>query len=106
MAAARQASPQTIAAFLQDQKARIPLLNNQDFKISGELKVVSGPKNSGISKITIIPGGEMNGSMVFAAYLERNDKKGSYVFVMEGSPSYFKNHEGDMEYMMSSLLAK
>jgi hypothetical protein len=106
MAAARSASPETIAGFLREQKTNIPMLSKYDFKISGDLQNVTPPKNSGISKITIIPGGVNEGSQVFAAYLERTDKKGSYVFVMEASPSQFTQYEGDFDIMTDSLKTK
>ena len=79
------------------------MLVNYDFKVSGEIKKVAGPKSSGISTISIIPGGKNQGNPVFAAYLERADKKGSYVFVMEASPSQFEQYEGDFDIMTDSL---
>lgn len=106
LAAAKSASPQAVAGFLSEHKARIPLLNNHDFKVSGELRVYAAPKNSGISKITVIPGREVNGSAVYAALLERTDKKGSYVFVMESSPAYFEKYDGDFENMLAGLSVK
>lgn len=106
LAAATTASPQSVAAFLQEQKGRIPLLGNHDFKISGDLQSVPAPKNSGISKITVIPGGEKNGSVIYAALIERSDKKGSYLMLMEGSPAYFEKYEGDMDNMLSSISVK
>ncbi len=106
LAARRTATPQTIASYLQDQKNKIPVLQNHDFKISGDIKIVPAPKGSGISKITVIPGGEKNGQMIYAAHIERSDKKGSYVFVMEASPSYFDSREGDLDNMLDSLKIK
>lgn len=106
LAARRTATPQTIVSFLQEQKNRIPVLQNHDFKISGEVKTVPVPKNSGISKITVIPGGERNGQLIYAAHIERSDKKGSYVFVMEASPGYFEKHDGDLDNMLDSLKIK
>lgn len=106
LAAATTASPQAAATFLQEQKGRIPLLGNYDFKISGDLQSVPAPKNSGISKITVIPGGEKNGSLIYAALIERSDKKGSYLMIMEGSPAYFEKYDGDMDNMLSSLSVK
>lgn len=105
-AARTSASPKVVEAFLQEQKARIPMLVKYDFKISGQLQKIPPPKNSGISKITVIPGGENNGSLVYAALIERSDKKGSYLMLMEGSPAYFSNSDGDMDKMLSSLMAK
>lgn len=106
LAARRTASPQTIVSYLQEQKNKIPVLQNHDFKISGEVKTVPVPKNSGISKITVIPGGERNGQLIYAAHIERSDKKGSYVFVMEASPGYFEKHDGDLDNMLDSLKIK
>lgn len=106
LASPKSGSPQAVAGFLLEQKKRIPQLNNHDFKISGDLKTIPGPKNSGISKITIIPGGDNNGYLVYAAHLERSDKKGSYVLIMEGSPAYFEKYEGDLDNMLSSLSTK
>jgi hypothetical protein len=103
LAASRTASPELIAGFLRDQKQQIPMLANYEFKISGEIKKVAGPKSSGISSISIIPGGTNKGNPVFAAYLERSDKKGSYVFVMEASPSQFDQYEGDFDIMTDTL---
>lgn len=106
LAAPTIASPQTVQSFLQENKSRIPLLGTYDFKISGEVKSVPAPKNSGLSKILVIPGGEKNGSLIFAALIERSDKKGSYLLIMEGSPTYFEKYEGDLDIMMSSLSAR
>lgn len=106
LAAPTTASPQVVASFLQENKSRIPMLGNYDFKISGDIKSVPAPKNSGISKISVIPGGEKNGSLIYAALIERSDKKGTYLFLMEGTPSYFENYEGDLDNMLSSLSAK
>lgn len=106
MGAARTASPELIASYLREQKTNIPMLAKYDFKISGDLQNVTPPKNSGISKITVIPGGTNNGNAVFAAYVERSDKKGSYVFVMEASPSQFTQYEGDFDIMTDSFKTK
>lgn len=103
MGTQRLASPALIAAYLKDQSNQIPMLAGYEFKISGELQNYPPPKNSGISKITVIPGGVHNGNQVFAAYLERGDKKGSYVFVMEANPSQFSQYEGDFDNMAESL---
>jgi len=106
MGAARTATPELIASYLREQKASIPMLSKYDFKISGDLQNVTPPKNSGISKITVIPGGSNNGNPVFAAYVERSDKKGSYVFVMEASPGQFSQYEGDFDIMTDSFKTK
>lgn len=106
MGATRTATPELIASFLREQKASIPMLTKYDFKISGSLKNVPPPKDSGISKITVIPGGQNQGNAVFAAYLERGDKKGSYVFVMEAHPSQFDQFEDQFDHMLESIKAK
>lgn len=106
MAAERTATPELIASFLKEQRPSIPMFNNYDFKISGPVSSVTPPKQSGISKITIIPGGMNQGNQVYAAYLERQDRKGSYVFVMEASPSQFTQFEGDFDIMVDSLKTK
>jgi hypothetical protein len=103
LAAERTASPETIAEYLRDQKHRIPLLNKHDFQINGELRVMPGPKGSGITRITVIPGGQSNGEVVYAAHLERGDAKGSYILLMKASENYFEKYEGDFDTMLESL---
>lgn len=106
LAAYETATPEKIAAFLRDQKARIPFLNQHNFTISGDLRTLPGPKDSGISKITLIPGGKNEGTLVYAAHLERSDKKGSYVILLQGTESYFNKNDGELESMLSSLSVK
>ncbi len=106
MGAARTATPELIASYLREQKVSIPMLVKHDFKISGDLQNITPPKGSGISKITLIPGGSHDGYQIFAAYLERGDKKGSYVFLMEASPNQFTQFEGDFDIMVDSLKTK
>jgi hypothetical protein len=105
-AAPTAAGPGVVASFLQENKSRIPMLGNHDFKISGDTKSIPPPKNSGISRITVIPGGEKNGLQIYAALLERSDKRGTYLLVMEASPNYFETYDGDMDNMLSSISAK
>jgi hypothetical protein len=103
LATARSVSPDEIATFLRDQKSQIPMLNKFDFQISGEIRQIPPPVSSGISTISIFPGGVNGKNPVYAAHLERADKKGSYVFVMEANSNQFELHEGDFDIMMKSL---
>lgn len=103
LATAKSVSPDEIATFLRDQKSQIPMLNNFEFQISGKIRQISPPVSSGISTISILPGGVNGKNPVYAAYLERADKKGSYLFVMEANSSQFDQHEGDFDIMMKSL---
>lgn len=106
MAAAQTPSPETIAAYINEQKIGIPSLSDHNFKISGEIKSLPGPKGSGISTIKIIPAGSSKGTEVYAAQLIRSDKQGSYVFIMRASPNYFENYEGDLDNMLANLSAR
>lgn len=106
MGATRTASPELIASYLREQKSSIPMLMKHDFKISGELQNVAPPKGSGIAKITVIPGGTIEGNPVYAAYLERSDKKGSYVFLLEANTSQYTQYEGMFDQMLESLKTK
>lgn len=106
LAAPTTASPSVVASFLQENKSRIPMLVNHDFKISGDVKIIPAPKNSGISRVSVFPGGQKNGLLIYAALVERSDKKGTYLLIMEANPTYFDNYEGDLDNMLSSLSAK
>ncbi len=106
LAAPLNPSPEAIVSYLADQKGNIPSLADHNFKISGKIRNLEVPPGKGLSKITLIPGGEKNGVKVVAALLQRADGKGSYVFIMRAKQSYYDNYEGEAESMLDSFSAK
>lgn len=107
MAVAQTPSLTSIVDYLNEQKSRITVLGGQPFKISGSTKSYPGPQGSGISKMIVIPGGTKNNGMSLqAAYLERADKKGSYLLIMEANKTYFENADGDFDTIVDSLSVK
>ena len=99
-------TPGVIAGYLADQKGNIPALADHNFKISGKVENVEVPPGKGIAKITLIPGGEKDGTKIFAAHLQRTDGKGSYVFIMRASQNYYDNYEGEVDSMLESFSTK
>lgn len=106
VASKRTAGPEAIADFLNQNKGSFPMLKTSGFKITGEIRTLSAPEETGIGKITLIPGGKKNGKEVWAAHLQRKDNGGSYLFIMEDRSSVFSNNEGRFDSMLDSLKTK
>lgn len=106
LAARATGSPETIVNFLNLSKDSIPLIKENGFKINGEIQRLPPPKDSGIRAVTIIPGGEKSGRTTIAVHLERSDKLGSYLFIIEASPSYIDYNDDKFEAMLNSVKAK
>jgi hypothetical protein len=105
LAAKQTASPKTIVRFLNENKEGLPMLKGRGFKVSGSIQRLNAPKESGLGKVTLIPGGEKSGSVVWAAHVERKDKAGSYLFLIEASPAYFDQNEGGLDALLETMKA-
>ncbi len=87
IAAPFKASIDQAIKYIRDDRNDFMFLNGQDFSKLGEPKSIPAPENSGISRITLIPGGETNGKSNYAALAERADGRGTYLFILKTSDS-------------------
>jgi hypothetical protein len=87
IAAPLKATVDQAIKYIKDDRSDFIFLNGQDFSKLGEPKSIPAPENSGISKITLIPGGEANGKSSYAALAERVDGRGSYLFILKTTDS-------------------
>jgi hypothetical protein len=102
LAAPFKASVDQVIQFIRNDKADFKFLKSQDFSSTGDLKYLEPPQNSGISRITVIPGGEFNGHSSFATLIERVDGRGIYLFILR-SPNSYENLKPQINEVVSSL---
>lgn len=91
----RTATPEEVARFLKTDADSIPnMAKNQLSHISPPETLPQLPMESGLNAGKLWHGALQNGEQVAIVYLERSDKKGSYLFVLSGPNSYFERNDG------------
>lgn len=106
VASKKTAGPEGVSDFLNQNKEAFPMLKERGFKISGNIQTFNAPEDTGLGKITLIPGGEKNGKEVWAAHVQRKDGGGSYVFIVEDHPHVFDNSEESFAALLDTMKAK
>lgn len=105
IAARDRISTGNVIQYLQTYKSEISFLNNHHFKISGETKNLPIMANSGISKISLIPGGSSNDIFFYAAIVERADGRGTYLFLYK-TKMPFEKIQPEIDNFVGSLRTK
>jgi len=95
-----------IVDYLNNAQGALPQVRNGDFPSQPVVRKVTPPSGKGISSIQIIQGKKSKDKMIFAAIVERSDRKGTYVFVMKAPNSFFDTNEGMLDSMLDSLQVK
>jgi hypothetical protein len=92
-----------ILNFLNDEtKGSLPVLEGHVFQTDKAFKE-SPPKETGLSDLTIFPSNEVNGKQIFAAFAERQDGKGSYLFMLKAETGYHEANDGAFDQMLQEL---
>lgn len=106
VASKKTAGPEGISDFLNQNKEAFPMLKDRGFEISGKVQTFNAPDETGLGKVTLIPGGAKNGKEVWAAHVQRKDGGGSYVFIVEDRPDVFDNSEESFAALLETMKAK
>ncbi len=106
MAAKGNFTIEQIEAFINENKQALKFSNNKVFVAYDKPQVFPGLDGSGISKVTVFRGTEVEGRILNAAYIQRSDNQGSYLLLLESENSYVDNVEGEIDSMYSSLKAE
>lgn len=102
IAANKSATTNEVVGYLNELKDSIPMLGNRTLTINeGDIKKIDAPSDSGLATFTIIPAGQVRTSELYAAYVERKDKKGSYLFLMSAPAAVFHQNEGALDDLMN-----
>lgn len=102
IAANKTASTSEIVGYLNELRNSIPILGNRQITINeSDIQKLDAPSDSGLEKFTIIPAGQVGTSELYAAYVERKDKKGSYLFIMSAPAAVFHQNEGALDDLMN-----
>ena len=102
IAANKSATTNEVVGYLNELKDSIPMLGNRTLTINeGDIKKIDAPSDSGLGTFTIIPAGQVGTSELYAAYVERKDKKGSYLFLMSAPAAVFHQNEGALDDLMN-----
>lgn len=102
----KKATVEQIVDYLNTSQGALPHVRNGDFSTKPVVKKIPAPSGKGISSIQVIQGKKSNDRMLYAAVIERSDKKGIYVFVMKAPTSFFETNEGFLDSMLDSLQVK
>jgi hypothetical protein len=92
-----------ITDFINENKKSLKFLNGKDISIDEKPRIVPGPEGSGISKISLMNAGEVDGRVLNVAYIQRKDNLGSYLVILESSNGYTDSADGEIDRMYSSL---
>lgn len=102
IAANKTASTSEIVGYLNELRNSIPILGNRQITINeSDIQKLDAPSDSGLEKFTIIPAGQVGTTELYAAYVERKDKKGSYLFIMSAPAAVFHQNEGALDDLMN-----
>ncbi|MFP5490087.1 MAG: hypothetical protein ACLGG0_01200 [Bacteriovoracia bacterium] len=102
IAANKTATTNEVVGYLNELKDSIPMLGNRTLTINeSDIKKIDAPSDSGLGTFTIIPAGQVGTSELYAAYVERKDKKGSYLFLMSAPAAVFHQNEGALDDLMN-----
>ncbi|GAB4417682.1 MAG: hypothetical protein OHK0056_26730 [Bacteriovoracaceae bacterium] len=106
LAAAKSVKVEEVVDYLEKSTSAFPQLRNGDFNKNSPTFKIAPPPGKGISNITIINGKKYGNQEVYAALVERSDKKGTYLFVMKASSKFFNENEGFLDKMLADFEAK
>lgn len=102
IAANKTATTNEVVGYLNELKNSLPMLGNRPFVISeDEIQKIEAPGDSGLNQFIILPAGQVGTSELYAAYVERKDKKGSYLFLMSAPAAVFHQNEGALDDLMN-----
>ncbi len=105
LAAPFKASTDQVVKFIKDYKSSLRFMNGNDFVVTGEFQTLVPSNNSGLSKITLIPGNKVDGSQVYAALTERLDGKGTYLFILK-TPGDLNSARPEIDKFIETLKTK
>ncbi|PIP93359.1 MAG: hypothetical protein COW00_20315 [Bdellovibrio sp. CG12_big_fil_rev_8_21_14_0_65_39_13] len=102
----KSATLDQIVDYLNNSQGALPQVRNGDFPNRPVIRKITPPSGRGISSIQVIQGKKSSDRMLYAAIVERSDRKGTYVFVMKAPTSFFDTNEGMLDSMLESLQVK
>ena len=105
LAHSRDVPPDQVSIFKTEPDAFPNLARNKIARLSPAEELPPPPPGSGLSKGTIWTGTLENGDSVNAVYLQRSDKRGSYLFVLSGPEKYFINNDGAFDDLYEKVKA-
>lgn len=99
-------SGQMILDFLNENKNELSIMKGEPFKIDGEPQVMTPPKNSGFSGLTVVKKANSGPVATYAAFLTREDKLGTYLIIIRSDKSFFENNEYFFDELYDGIKAK
>lgn len=105
-ATARIISLKDVLEYLSNPEKAFPQVRPGDFNPGSPVQKIMPPQGKGISSIQIISGKKGGTDEVYAAYIERTDRKGSYLFIMKAPKKTFAENEGYLDQIMNNFEAK
>jgi hypothetical protein len=103
LATNRQVSLNQILNFLNEEaRGSLPALQGHEFLTDKAFKETP-PKETGLGVLTIFPSNEVNGKQIYAAFAERQDGKGTYLFMMKADKGYHEANDGAFDNMLQEL---
>ncbi len=105
MATRKPLSVNQLVQYLDSESGSLPHVRKGDFKLKSPTRNVPPPPGRGIASVQVISGASDKDRQVFAALVKRTDSKGSYLFIMKESKTFFKNNEGFLDALLNSFEA-
>lgn len=100
------ATPDQVASFLKTDGDSIPNIAQNPVSHLSEPQTLPPPSSpNGLSGGTLWNGVLQNGDQVAVVYVEREDKRGSYMFVLSGSHTYFEKNDGAFDSLYDKARA-
>ena len=104
LATRKQLNFNQVLDYLNSSDSILPHVQKGDFKDNKKaIRRISPPFNSGIKSIQVIEGKKYQDYQVYAAFIERHDQAGRYLFVMKNTQGFFENNEGYLDTILNSL---
>jgi hypothetical protein len=92
--------------YLRENSDMLHLLRNLKISTKLSTKNIKAPRGSGLKSVSYTKLGQTGGKTVYSVLTSRSDNRGSYMFLMKADESFYKDNDGYLNKLLSSLKAK